>query len=248
MESPHAHFGSDPKGVAGFETTHWSAVWLADRYDEPFALAARESLCRKYWLPLFGFARRRGYSDPEAEDLTQGFFAHVLQHELFRTANPTRGRFRTFLLSCFQNFIREQWSREHAAKRGGVRNPVSLEVVNLEAEGAVPQAPPEDPEFDRAWAERIFALALARLGDEFEAADKSAEFARLKPFLSFSGDREQYARVAADLDLNARSVPVAVFRMRQRFAALVRREVLQTVSDASQLEDELQHLIQIMSH
>ncbi|MBL9172663.1 MAG: sigma-70 family RNA polymerase sigma factor [Verrucomicrobiales bacterium] len=247
MESPHPQTGGDEPCVAGFETTHWSAVWIADRYDEPFALSARENLCRKYWPPLFGFARRQGYPDPEAEDLTQGFFAHILKHQLFRTANPTRGRFRTFLLSCFQNFIREQWSREHAAKRGGVRNPVSLDVVNLELEG-VPQTSPEDREFDRAWAERIFALALARLGGEFEAADKSAEFSRLKPFLSLSGDREQYAQVAADLDLNARSVPVAVFRMRQRFAALVRREVLQTVSDASQLEDELQHLIRIMSH
>jgi RNA polymerase sigma-70 factor (ECF subfamily) len=224
-------------------------VLTAGEAHSPQTAEALEKLCRAYWQPLYFFARRKGRSDADAKDLTQQFFSTLLQRNDFAALNPGQGRFRTFLLVSFTNFLANEHDRANALKRGGGQTMVSLDALSDEQmrqyEGS-PNALP-GPAFDRHWAMSVLAQALARLKAEFAAAQKSNQFDLLKPYLTAEGAASNYAGMAEKLAVAPSSVPVLVHRFRQRYRELVRDEVAQTLSSPTELEEEMRHLFEVLN-
>jgi RNA polymerase sigma factor (sigma-70 family) len=239
-----ALFDSGPHPVQNFNTTHWSVVLLAGNVASSQSAAALEKLCRIYWPPLYAFVRRRGYSEHDAEDLTQEFFASLLRRNDFETVDPGKGRFRTFLLTSLAHFLANQWDRSQAAKRGGGQRVVSLdEITDDQWRSMEPQENlSPDKAFDARWALIVMKQALAELKREMAAQGKETEFEALKPFLTAQPGEGEYAAAGARLGQTSQTVAVAVHRMRQRYRECVRAEVAQTVSSPVELEQELRHL------
>lgn len=212
----------------------------AGRPGSPTADEALATLCRTYWRPIYVYLRRRGADREKAEDLTQGFFATLLEKNYLGDADRERGRFRTFLLTAVQNYARNEWDRARAGKRGG-----GIPIDPLEGEESFHQEPSheETPErlFDRRWARTLLQVALDRLQEEMEQAGASERFARLLPFLTGEGD-ESYRDAAAGLGMSEPAARVQVHRMRRRFQRLLREEVAETVGDTALVDDELRHL------
>jgi len=227
-----------------FATTHWSVVLAAGQEDTPQSTAALEKLCRIYWYPLYSYARRRGYSPEDAQDLTQGFFARLLARHSLESVRPEHGRFRCFVLTALKRFMVNDQEHASAAKRG--RANVHIPFDTLEAEErysleAVAQHTP-DKLFDRAWAVRIMETALAGLQEEYRLEGKYKQFQTLKQYLGRGEKEMTYAAAGLELGLSEGAVKVAVHRMRRRYRDLLREQVAQTVSTAANLEDELQSL------
>ena len=223
---------------AQFVTTRWSTV-LAAAGDAPAAL---ERLCQTYWKPLFVVAQRLGHSEHDAKDLTQAFFAQFLEKRYIRAADPQRGRFRTFLFTSFRHFIRSEWVKARAAKRGGANAFLPWEALSsAEQVQFEPALPPEDM-FDRQWAFSVFDRALALLRTEFTAAGKAEQFDHLKPFLSQLGNNADYVRVGEQSGMTPGAVAVAVRRLRVRYGELLRAEIADTVANPGDVEDELKVL------
>ncbi len=232
-----------------FDTTQWSMVYEAAHAGSAGADEALAALCRRYWPPLLEFARRRGYTEGDAQDLTQSFFAAIIGRNALASADPTRGRFRTFLLSSFVHFMHGERAKSEAAKRGGGER---IEDWDDEKSGEVlrghrPELSAHES-FDRSWAEHLFGLALERLAGEYKAADQEGWFSQLRPFLSLPGDGVAYAEVASQFGVKPDSVNVAVHRLRRRLGDLLRAEVRRTVRDPADLEEELRHLVGILAH
>jgi RNA polymerase sigma factor (sigma-70 family) len=227
-----------------FTVTHWSMVLAAKDGNTADAAAALEKLCRTYWHPLYAFLRREGRNPHDAEDLTQGFFAHLLQRDFLENVGAQKGRFRSFLLAALKHFISDVWDKARAEKRGGGQILISLDDLNAEELYLIePDATaPADKIFERRWAETLLAQALARLREEFAAAGKATEFDHLKIFLSTPTVGGAYDTVAAKLELPADTVAVKVHRLRQRYGELIRAEVAQTVASSADVEEELSHL------
>jgi RNA polymerase sigma-70 factor (ECF subfamily) len=229
-----------------FRTTRWSLVLAAGAGEGAAATEALASLCELYWYPIYSFVRRQGASADEAADLTQGFFAHVLEHEAFRNVRPERGRFRSFLLACLRHFLANERDRVHTSKRGGGLRIVPLDTAS--AEGRWQAEPREEltPEkiFDRRWAEALIDRALHRLRDEHIVRGKGAMFGELKGFLTGDADSLPYERVASALGSTEGAVKVAVHRLRRRFRDLLVEEVTATVADPRDVKDEIRHLLQ----
>lgn len=225
-----------------FDTTHWSVIFEASQRGSARAPKALEKLCGQYWQPLYGFARRKGYGEEDAKDLTQSFFGQFIRKAMAEVADPARGRFRTFLLTAFDRFIIGEWKKHKALKRiGSSCDPA------LEAEAPVETNGADTAQFDRAWAEQIFGEALTRLRKEYEEAGQSDHFLQLRKYLSQTGQRDDYAQTARELGLKPDSVAVAVHRLRRRYAALVRAEVSRTVTNAEEIDAELKYLVEIMA-
>lgn len=231
-----------------FGSTQWSVVLAAKQGGTSQAQAAMASLCAAYWRPLYAFVRRSGYSIEDAQDLTQSFFAHLLEKDSLRRVDPSLGKFRTFLLTSLRNFLTNEWRRDHASKRGGASQIVSLgDMSRAEDSCAASSATPEMPDrvYERNWALAVLERTTDRLAAEFDAAGKTAVFQALKPYLA--GDREiPYSRAAADLELSEVAVRVSVHRMRGRFRDLLLQEVAQTLpdpADQAALEEELRYLL-----
>ena len=221
----------------------------ASREPSADAEEALEELCERYWSPLYAYARRNGCSVEEAQDLTQGFFARFLEKQAVRAADPARGRFRSFLLGSFKNFLANERERERAGKRGGGQIPLSLE---FEREEARYTAEPRDlltPEalFERQWALSVIDRAQTMLAAETARAGKQAAFERLKMYLV--GEREPggYAEIARALGMTEGAVKVTVHRLRRRFRELLRSEIAATVSDDSETDAELEYLMAVLS-
>ncbi len=243
---------SDPNPPAGspaqFQTTRWSLIVRA-RGEGGVARAALEALCRAYWFPLYAFARRNGASRHDAEDLTQAFFSHVLATDFIARAEPEKGRFRSFLLASLRNFMAKEHARESAQKRGGGARPVDFdenaaeERLGLTA-GRAELTPSEH--FERDWALALLEQALDRLGAEQRAMGRAELFARLRPLLRAGPERGDYEALSIELGINRSTLTVTVHRLQQRYRELVRAEILQTVADADDLEDEMRHLLAIL--
>jgi RNA polymerase sigma factor (sigma-70 family) len=237
----------DPTHAARFLTTHWSVVLAAGGIPSETRRAALDELARAYWYPLYALARRRGHAAEIAADRTQGFFALLLEREDLGRADPSRGRFRAFLSTAFRHYLADERDRERAQKRGGGREPISIDVD--EAEERLRRAPVDGdtPElaFDRAWVAQVLARSLARLREEQARIGRDALFDRLRPSLSAEDDAPAFAVIAAELAMTENAVKVAAHRLRKRYGELLRDEVAATVADPTdpnEVEDELRAL------
>jgi RNA polymerase sigma factor (sigma-70 family) len=230
-----------------FTTSHWSLILTAGDVNSDASRAALEQLFTQYWYPLYAFARRRGYLDPAAQDLTQGFFLHLLEKGCLRAADPSRGRFRTFLLTAFKNFLANEWDHSRAQKRGGGQPTLSLDGAQerFHADAHDPVTP--ETSFDREWAESLVTKALHDLRDEMSQAGNQNRFSLLKVYLLGETPSRTYQDVGRELGLTENAVKVAVHRMRRRLGELLRNEIAQTVQDARIVDDELRYLMQALS-
>ena len=232
-----------------FLTTRWSVVLEAQR-DHPLnATAALEALCRAYWPPLYSYARRRGHSPHDAEDLTQGFFARLLEKDYLQTAARDKGRFRQFLLMAFKRFLANEWDRERRLKRGGDKVLVPLDAVQAERlyQDDAAQSVSADAAFERRWALSLLDRALLRLRNEFEMAGKASDFEVLKQSLTADAGGISYAELAGSLGTREGAARVAVHRLRKRFRQVFRDEIAETVASASDLEAEVRHFIEVLA-
>jgi RNA polymerase sigma factor (sigma-70 family) len=232
-------------GPREFATTHWSLV-LAAQSDEASRTQARralEELCRAYWYPLYAFVRNRGYSSDDAQDLTQSFLARIIGTGGFASANPERGRFRSYLLGAMKHFLANEWHRSQTRRRGGGVTFLQLDALTPEARYALEPARSTDPDagFDREWAQESIARALEQLRAESGARGKGELFEALKG--SLTGEEPPRTETAARLQMTVGAVKVAVHRMRQRYRELLRAEIAETVREPSDVDDEMRYLL-----
>jgi RNA polymerase sigma factor (sigma-70 family) len=240
-----------PDGGRGgrFATTRWSLVLAAGRHSNPRSADALSSLCEMYWYPVYAFVRRQGIRPEDAPDLTQEFFARVLQKNYFQEADPARGRFRAFLCVSVRHFLSNERDRERALKRGGDRPPISLEVET--AEGRY-QLEPRDgltPEklFDRRWATILLDRALGRLRDEYTTAGKADLFGHLNGVLTGDAGSVPYREIGQKTGMSEGAVKVAVHRLRRRFREALVAEIAETVSDPGDIDAEIRYLLDAVS-
>jgi RNA polymerase sigma-70 factor (ECF subfamily) len=232
-----------------FVTTHWSLVLTAGRNDTTRASDALAKLCQTYWYPLYAYVRRRGFNPQDAEDLTQGFFAQLLQANHLDKVQRERGRFRGFLLAALNHFISDEWDRARAKKRGGGQAAISL---NAEAAESLYQLEPVDTLtaeriYERRWALTLLDTVLQNLEREHELTGKRALFDELRFCLTGERSKLPYSDLATHLGMSEAAVKVAVHRLRQRYRELLRAEIANTVSGPDEVEDELRHLFAVLS-
>jgi RNA polymerase sigma-70 factor (ECF subfamily) len=242
--------GSHEPRLAGpgtFTTTHWSIV-LAARDGGSGADGALESLCRIYWPPLYAFARRRGFGPPDAQDLTQEFFARFLEKNYLQSVDRGKGRFRSFLLACFEHFLAKEWRRASAQKRGGRVAFVSFADEALEQRYLeIPAGASPEQLFEKEWAMTLLDQVLAQLRDEYVAAGKDRLFDATKVFLTGEKRASSYAELAAGLATTEAALKMCVSRMRQRFGEVLRAEIAHTVASPEDVDDELRALFAALS-
>ncbi len=226
-----------------FVTTHWSVVLSARDHELPQSAVALEQLCVAYWYPLYAHARWLGNSPPDAEDLTQEFFARLLEKNYLDAVEQERGRFRTFLLVIFKRFIAEQWHRGQAQKRGSgkVAVPFDTELAERLYQNDSSATLPAEKLYEQRWALALLEKAMARLRAEFEASGKADEFERLKGCLTVNR-REIPAGENAD-----GAARVAAHRLRKRFRQVFREEIAHTVARPEDVDEELRHLLEALA-
>jgi RNA polymerase sigma-70 factor (ECF subfamily) len=227
-----------------FATTHWSVVLQAGENHSAQGSVALERLCRTYWYPLYAFIHRQGRPEADAKDLTQEFFARLLERNDFQAVDARKGKFRTFLLASLTHFLSNQRDHAQAAKRGGGKAIISLDAITEEQWHRLEPATDLSPDklFDQRWAITLLEQAASQLREEMAAAGKVEPFEQLKTFLTNEPQEGEYAAVAERLGSTSQAVAVAVHRMRQRYRELVRVEVAHTVSSPLEVEEEMRHL------
>ena len=232
-----------------FCTTHWSTILAAGQTDYSRAAAALERLCQKYWYPIYAFIRRRGLDRQEAEDLTQAFFAHLLEKECLKRADQQKGRFRAFLAASLKNFLNSDWERRTALRRGGEHQIISLDTLAAEEEYGRELGAALTPEmlFERRWAIALLDQVLARLRQEYATADKTKVFAVLEAALTSAVTPGFTAQAATELGLTENATKVSLHRMRRRFGQLLRSEIAHTVASPAEVDDEIRYLFAIIS-
>lgn len=232
-----------------FSTTNWSVVLGAGQDDHPQAAAAMEKLCRTYWYPIYAFIRFRGSDPHQAEDLTQSFFAFLLEREVLKKVNQQKGKFRSFLLATLTNFLANERDRHRAIKRGGQRDIISLDELAAEEFYQYELLDLLTPEklFERSWTYALLERVLGRLKQEYLAAGKAAFFAKLEPELTREVTPGLHGTLASELNMSEGAVKVALHRMRRRFGELLRQEIAQTVSSPQEVDQEIEHLFAALS-
>jgi RNA polymerase sigma-70 factor (ECF subfamily) len=238
------------RSAAGqFAATRWTVVLTAGQAATPQAGRALEELCRAYWYPLYAYVRRRGYDVHEAEDLTQEFFARLLAKNYLADVDRTKGKFRSFLLASLKHFLANEWDRAHAAKRGGGRPVLSLDMQTAETRYRSEPADELTPEklLERQWALALLDQVLDRLQAEFAADGKLAVFDQLKAFLTEGKGATSYAAIATKLQTTEGAVKVTVHRLRRRYRELLREEISHTVATPVEIEEEIRHLFAAFS-
>ena len=227
-----------------FATTHWTVVLAAGQRHTPSADAALEELCRTYWFPLYAYVRRRGHAKADAEDLTQAFFARLLEKNFLANLDSERGKFRAFLLAALKHFLANEWDKAQAQKRGGSAAHLSLDwqTADTKFQVAAQNEPSPDKAFDREWALALLAKVIERLQQECAADGKGKLFEQLKTFLMAGGGDSAQAEVAKSLGMEEGAVRVAIHRLRKRYRALLRDEIAHTLSDEAMVDAELRAL------
>ncbi|MGD0091954.1 MAG: sigma-70 family RNA polymerase sigma factor [Planctomycetota bacterium] len=235
-----------PGGARQFATTHWSVVLAAGRGDSPQARDALGRLCQAYWYPLYAYARRQGSSAQDAQDLTQEFFARLLEKDgLAGVAGVAR--FRAYLLAAFKHFLSNERDRAQAQKRGGAVSALSLDARDAESRYSAEPSGGATPEklFERRWALELLDRALVRVEGEYNQAGKRELFEALQPCLAGGGVAQ--AQIAAELKLSEGAVKVAAHRLRRRYREVLRAEIGDTVAQPGEIEDELRVLMGALS-
>ena len=236
-------------GSPAFATTRWSVVASAQAHgDERARRAALSTLCESYWYPVYAFARRKGHNAEDSRDLVQSFFTRFLERDDLALANAERGRFRSFLLSCFVNFSSNEWDRAQAQKRGGGYVGFSLDDTIAEDRFHREPADEEDAErsFMRSWARTLLEDVMLQLRAEYEEGGKATLFESLKHVLQGDDDAKSYREIAEALDATEGAIKVAAHRLKKRFGELLRRAIADTVENSSQVEDEIQGLFEAL--
>ena len=238
-----ANSSPNERDGGGFQTTHWSLVLRAAGRAEPGADSALETLCTRYWYPLYAYVRRRVADANEAQDLTQEFFSRLLEKEYLAVADPQRGKFRCFLLSSLKHFLANEWRHARARKRGGGRSFVSVDFAQGENRYCSEPADCLTPErlYDRQWALALLDQTLGRLRAEYAARGKSPVFDQLKD--SLTGQGRPYAELAASLGISEAAVKMASHRLRRRYGELLKEAVTHTVAGPKDIDGELQELL-----
>lgn len=238
-------------GGAKFTPTHWSVVLAAaGAGDSRHARDALERLCRNYWMPIYAFVRRQGHNPHDAQDLTQEFFARLLEKNYLADADRARGRFRSFLLASLKHFLANEWDKANAQKRGGGRAPVSIDAAAAETSFGAELADRLSAEkiFERRWALSLLDQVLRRLREEYTRDGKEKQFAQLKSTLTEASRSVPYGEIAARLATSEGAVKVAVHRLRRRYRELLRAEIADTVAGADEVEDEIRNLFAALSN
>ena len=217
--------------------------------ESPAAAEALEKLCRAYWQPLYAFIRRSGHSPHDAQDLTQAFLLHLLEKKALRKVSPEKGRFRTFLLAALKYFLANERERLQAQKRGGNVTFVPLDAQLAEHQYAREAGNSTHPDqvFERRWALTLLDKVLGTLEAEMTQAGKSDRWRELKLSLLSDSAAVPYAEIAARLGVTQSGVKMAVMRLRQRFGELLRAEIAGTVGSPEEIEDEMRHLLSVIS-
>jgi RNA polymerase sigma factor (sigma-70 family) len=223
---------------AMFLTTRWSVVLRAGAGESEDALA---QLCRDYWYPLYAFVRRRGFSVHDAQDLTQGFFASVLDGTLLARAREEKGRFRSYILRALQHYVANEQRRNGTQKRGGGTTFVAIDQLEGEERFSLEPVETMTPEsqFERSWAFALLARVMERLHEEYQLAHRPELFEKLQPYLAGKGQLAGYESLGRELAMSTSAVTVAIHRMRRRYGELLREEIAQTVSSPDEVDEEL---------
>jgi RNA polymerase sigma-70 factor (ECF subfamily) len=232
-----------------FATTHWSVVLAAREASTPEGAAALEKLCRTYWYPLYAYLRRRGFQEHDAQDLTQGFFAQLLNRQSFHNVTKDKGRLRSFLLTSINYFVGDQRDKATAQKRGGGCQVLSFDAQEAESRYQLEPVDARTPEtiFAQRWAMALLDQVLARLSEEFAQAGKCQLFQAMQPFLVERGKEKVYAEAAQEMGMSEEAFKKAVQRMRRRYHQLFREEIAHTVATPEEVEDELRHFRSVLS-
>jgi RNA polymerase sigma-70 factor (ECF subfamily) len=234
-------------GAISFTTTHWSVV-LTAQGESPAAHEALEELCRVYWRPIFAFVRRQGIRREEAEDLTQGFFALLLERRDLNTVREEKGRLRSYLLTSLKHFLTDELRHTMALKRGKGQGLIPLdelrehERIDIERSDRLTA----DQIYERRWALTVLEQVLARLREEYRSAGNMRFFEQMKKMLMDEPDRPSQAEIATEFEMTENAVKQAFYRFRQRYQILLREEISHTVAMPSDVEDELRHLIAVV--
>lgn len=245
--------GNDSEARSGsdgwFATTHWSVVFRAKEGDSREAHEALGRLCQTYWSPIYAYLRRERHSPADAEDLTQSFFAHLLEKEFLDHLHHRQGKFRSFLLTFLKHFLADQRDKVRAQKRGGGQRPISLDALDTVARDACEPADQSTPEqaFERQWARTVLQRAVARLREEYAANGRLELFEQLKDIQPGTHGAVSYAEIGQRLNLAEGSVKSAVHRLRQRHRELLREEIAQTVIRPDEIPEEVRHLMAVVS-
>ena len=243
--------GTLQEGGAPFQTTHWTIVLQAAQAEaDESARKALAVFSETYWPPLYTFVRRRGYSPADAQDVVQGFFAHLLEKNTLSRADQEKGKLRTFLLGALQNYLLKQHERSSALKRGGGKQIVSFDDQLIDAEAAMHATMhlSEVSSYDAAWASSVVARAWKNVQDKFVAEGKREWFDALRPFVAGgTAQPPEQEKTAARLGTSVENLRVALSRLRQRYRHALRAEVASTVSDPNDIDSELHYLYKVLT-
>lgn len=232
-----------------FVTTHWSVVLSAVGSDTTQAHEALEHLCRTYWYPIYHFVRRQGHSTHDAQDLTQAFFARLLEKHWIASADQSRGRFRSFLLLVLKRFLAGEWHRANAQKRVGERFCLPLPLDSAETRFVREPADTTTPEaaFERQWALTLLETVLGQLRRDYEQDGNGQLFAAIKPCLTGSRESQPYAELARQLSISEGAIRVAVHRLRDRYRERIKAEIAHTVASPDDVDREMRHLFRMVT-
>jgi DNA-directed RNA polymerase specialized sigma24 family protein len=234
---------------AQFTATHWTVVLAARGAESSAQAQALEELCRTYWYPLYAYARRRGCKPEEAQDLTQEFFARLLEKQFLSAVDPAKGKFRSFLLAALEHLLAKEWRRENALKRGGGKIVLSLDAQEAETRYLLEPKDEMTPEriFERRWAITLLERTMARLRTECSAEGKGRLFELLKGALAGEKCASGYGAVAVELGMTEAAVKMAAHRLRQRYGELLREEIAPTVGTPEEVDEEIHYLFRAVA-
>ena len=229
-------------------TTQWSQVLAARDGAGTEARQALKGLCQTYWLPLYAYARSLGNDPERAEDLTQSFFAHLMEKDILQSVEPARGRFRSFLLASFKHSIAHHHRRDKTLRRGGGTSTLSLDSAAAESSLAHTPIKGMTPEqaYEYRWGLTVLEQAIERLRAEWSAADRERLFEGLHPHLTGQEPRVPFREVGDDLGMTETATRGAMYRLRQRYGQLIRAEIAETVANADEVDDEVRHLLAVI--
>lgn len=240
--------GNHQPNHRSFATTRWNLVCAVGDGNDQTATTALQELCQIYWYPLYTYVRRQGQDADSAADLTQAFFADLLERQDLKRVDPSLGKFRSFLLRSLKHFLHNQWDKAKAQKRGGGQFPLSLDFKN--ADSRYQQEPAHqqtaDLIYQKQWAKTLLERVRQELRSEYASRGKAHQFDRLEVFIAGKNSEDTLGSAAAELKMTQVAVKVAVHRMRQRFGELLRTEIQQTVASPQEVQSEIQQLFEVL--